>query len=185
MTNEIIQESEERMKKSIAALKVELAKLRTGRAHPSLLEHIKVKYYGSEAPLSQVASINVESARMLVVTPWEKNLVSDIEKAIMTSDLGLNPSTAGMVIRVPLPQLTEERRKSLGKIVRDEVEKARVAIRNIRRDANNQLKDLVKDKTLSEDDERRLQTQMQKLTDDYIAEADKMSSDKEKELMEV
>lgn len=180
-----LQESDSRMKKSLVSLKAELAKLRTGRAHPSLLEHIRVNYYGNEVPLNQVSNITIENARTLMVTPWEKNMVSEIEKAIMTSDLGLNPATSGTVIRIPLPALTEERRKSLSKVVREEAERARVAIRNIRRDANMHLKELVKNKEISEDDERRMQTQMQKLTDEHIAEVEKICDEKEKELMEV
>src|SRR3990167_3005635 len=155
MINDIIHEATVRMDKSITTLQAELAKLRTGRAHPSLLEHIKVSYYDVETPLHQVASITVENPRMLVITPWEKNMVAPIEKAIMTSDLGLNPTTAGLVIRVPLPSLTEERRKSLTRVVRDETEKARVAIRNIRREANNDIKELLKAKEIGEDEERK------------------------------
>ncbi len=183
--NTIIQDADTRMKKSLHALESELLKLRTGRAHPSFLEHIRVDYYGNETPLSQVASIAVESARMLTVTPWEKNMVGPIEKAIMTSGLGLNPSSAGMVIRVPMPALTEERRKGLAKLVRDEGETARVAIRNIRREANQSLKDLLKAKTISEDDERRAQTDVQKITDKFIEQVDAVISKKEHELMEI
>jgi ribosome recycling factor len=185
MMNTIIQDADTRMKKSLHALESELLKLRTGRAHPSFLEHIRVDYYGNETPLSQVASIAVESARMLTVTPWEKNMVGPIEKAIMTSGLGLNPSSAGMVIRVPMPALTEERRKGLAKLVRDEGETARVAIRNIRREANQSLKDLLKAKTISEDDERRAQTDVQKITDKFIEQVDAVISKKEHELMEI
>lgn len=183
--NTIIQDADTRMKKSLHALESELQKLRTGRAHPSFLEHIRVDYYGNETPLSQVASIAVESARMLTVTPWEKNMVGSIEKAIMTSGLGLNPSSAGMIIRVPMPALTEERRKALAKLVRDEGETARVAIRNIRREANQSLKDLLKAKTISEDDERRGQTDIQKITDKFIEQVDAVISKKEHELMEI
>lgn len=178
-------DAKNRMIKSIATLKNELAKLRTGRAHPGLLEHVKVDYYGNLTPLSQVATINVENARMLTVTPWEKNMVPVIEKAIQTSDLGLNPATAGQVIRVPLPPLTEERRKELARVVRDEAEKAKVAIRNVRREANQSLKDLLKEKSVSEDEERRAQNNIQKITDEHISEVDKMSSQKEKDLMSI
>lgn len=183
MLNNITRDAEQRMKKSIASLEGELSKLRTGRAHPSFLEHIRVDYYGTQTPLSQVASIAIENARMLTVTPWEKNMVGAIEKAIMTSDLGLNPNTAGMVIRVPLPALTEERRRSLVKVVRDEGEHARVAIRNIRREANQQLKDLLKAKEISEDDERRGQTEIQKITDSFTQQVDTAVASKEQELM--
>jgi ribosome recycling factor len=185
MINNITKDSETRMLKSIDALRAELAKLRAGRAHPSLLENIKVSYYGNDTPLQQVASITVENARSLVVTPWEKNMLAPIEKAIRTSDLGLNPSTAGTIIRVPLPALTEERRKELTKLVRDEVEKAKVSVRNIRRDANNELKNLLKDKKISEDEEHRAQTIIQKLTDKFIADIDKISEAKEADLMAV
>lgn len=185
MINNIIRDTKSRMEKSVEALKHELAKLRTGRAHPSLLEHIMVSYYGSMTPLSQVANIAIENARTLVVTPWEKNLVSDIEKAIMTANLGLNPATTGTVIRIPMPPLTEERRKILGKVVREEAEKARVSIRAIRRDANQEFKNLLKDKKMSEDEERRAQMNIQKTTDDYVAQIDAVSANKEKDLMEL
>lgn len=174
-----------RMAKSVEALKHELVKLRTGRAHTSLLDHIKVSYYGSEVPLSQVASIVVADPRTLTITPWEKNMVQPIEKAILTSDLGLNPNTAGTVIRVPLPALTEERRRDLAKVVRHEGENARVAIRNIRRDANHHYKDLLKNKKITEDEERRAQDDIQKTTDKFIADVDKLLQAKEAELMEV
>lgn len=185
MLNTIIKDADARMKKSLQALENELTKLRTGRAHPSFLEHIRVDYYGNETPLSQVASVAVESARMLTVTPWEKNMVGAIEKAIMTSGLGLNPSSAGMIIRVPMPALTEERRRSLAKLVRDEGETARVAIRNIRREANQHLKDELKAKTLTEDEERRGQTDIQKITDKYIEQVDAVIAKKEQDLMAV
>src|SRR3990167_10184327 len=185
MLNNIMKDAEQRMKKSIASLESELSKLRTGRAHPSLLEHIRVDYYGSETPLNQVASVAVENARMLTVTPWEKNMVGAIEKAIMTSDLGLNPSSAGVVIRVPLPPLTEERRRDLAKIVREEGERARVSVRNIRREANQDLKDLLKAKEVSEDDERRGQTDIQKITDKFIQQIDALVASKEQELMAI
>lgn len=185
MIDEIISEAKKRMAKSIVALEKELAKLRTGRAHPSLLEHIQVSYYGNPTPLNQVANVAVENARMLTVTPWEKNMIADIEKAIMTANLGLNPNTAGMVIRIPMPPLTEERRKSLAKLVREEAERARIAIRNIRRDGNADFKSLLKDKEISEDDDRRAQTLLQKETDAFIAKVDSVSDGKEKDLMEM
>lgn len=185
MTEEIIKDAEQRMNKSLAALKQELSKIRTGRAHPSLLEHVTVNYYGNEVPLNQAANISVLDARTLSVTPWDKGIVQDIEKAILNSDLGLNPMTAGDVMRVPLPPLTEERRKELTKVVRAEAEKGKVAVRNIRRDANTQLKALVKDKTASEDEERRAQDRVQKQTDSHIADIDKMLAEKEAELMEI
>jgi ribosome recycling factor len=173
------------MGKSVEALVHELAKVRTGRAHSSLLDHIRVDYYGSEVPLSQVANINTEDARTLTVTPWEKPMVAVIEKAIMTSDLGLNPMSAGTVIRVPMPPLTEERRKDLIRVVRHEAEGAKVAIRNIRRDANQELKELVKEKVISEDDERRGQEIIQNLTDQHIKKVDEVLAEKEKDLMEI
>ncbi len=167
------------------ALQHELARVRTGRAHASLLDHIMVDYYGSQVPINRVANVNVEDPRTLSVTPWEKNMVSVVEKAIMNSGLGLNPTTAGLVIRVPLPPLTEERRRDLVKVVRHEAENARVAVRNIRRDANNDLKELSKEKEISSDDERRGQEAIQKLTDSYIDEVDRVVAAKERELMEV
>ncbi len=185
MINEIRQDAEVRMVKSIEALKSELSKLRTGRAHTSLLDHITVDYYGSEMPLGQVATVKVEDARTLSVTPWEKTMVAPIEKAIMTSDLGLNPATAGTVIRVPLPALTEERRKDMIKLVRQEGEKARVAIRNIRRDAIHNLKTLLKEKEISEDEERRAQEAIQKLTDLHVEQVEKLLDIKEKDLMTI
>ncbi len=175
----------ERMGKTIDALKLELAKIRTGRAHPSLLDHVTVSYYGNDVPLSQTANITVEDARTLAVSPWERNMIQAIEKAIMTSDLGLNPMTTGTVIRVPLPALTEERRRDLVKVVRHEGENSRVAIRNIRRDANTDLKNALKDKLISEDDERRSQEQIQKLTDQYVKEVDTVLDAKEKDLMAI
>ena len=185
MINDIKNNATARMQKSLDSLKSELAKLRTGRAHPSLLEHITVEYYGNQVPLSQAANVTSSDARTLTVTPWDKNMVQPIEKAILTSDLGLNPATSGAVIRVPLPALTEERRRDMIKVVRAEAEHGRVAIRNVRRDANNELKTLLKDKKISEDDERRSQDEIQKLTDKYIADTDKLLEVKEKELMEV
>jgi ribosome recycling factor len=185
MIDDIKTDATTRMGKSVEALVHELAKVRTGRAHSSLLDHIRVDYYGSEVPLSQVANINTEDARTLTVTPWEKPMVAVIEKAIMTSDLGLNPMSAGTVIRVPMPPLTEERRKDLIRVVRHEAEGAKVAIRNIRRDANQELKELVKEKVISEDDERRGQEIIQNLTDQHIKKVDEVLAEKEKDLMEI
>lgn len=173
-----------RMGKSIEALKAELTKLRTGRAHTSLLDHVTVDYYGNDTPLSQVAAVTVADARMLTVTPWEKSMIPAVEKAIITSDLGLNPTTAGTVIRVPLPALTEERRKDMIKLVRQEGEHARVAIRNIRRDANGDFKALLKEKKITEDEEHQAEDAIQKLTDKYVAEVEKLLETKEKDLME-
>ena len=185
MIDEILKDAEVRMNKSIEALKGELAKIRTGRAHPSLLDHVTVEYYGSEVPISQVANVNVDDPRTLAVTPWEKDMVGKVEKAIMTSDLGLNPVTAGTVIRVPMPPLTEERRRDLVKVVRQELEAGKVAVRNIRRDANSDLKELEKAKEISEDEERRAQDQVQKLTDKAIKQMEEILAVKEKELMEI
>jgi len=185
MINEVKNTAEQRMKKSVEAMQTEMAKIRTGRAHPSLLESISVPYYGNETPLSQVANVTVTDSRTLTVTPWEKSMVSVVEKAILTSDLGLNPATSGNAIRVPLPPLTEERRKEMIKITRSEAEQARVAIRNVRRDANNQLKDLLKGKDITEDDEHRAQDDIQKLTDKYIKDVDAHLATKEADLMEV
>lgn len=185
MLQEIHSEAEARMQKSVAALQTELAKVRTGRAHPSLLEHVTVDYYGSQVPLNQAANINAEDARTLSVVPFDKSMVSAIEKAIMTSDLGLNPNTSGTTIRVPLPALTEERRAELVKVVQAEGEQAKVAVRNIRRDANSQLKDFLKDKTLTEDDVRRGETRIQALTDQQVAQIDELVATKEKELMAI
>jgi ribosome recycling factor len=185
MINEIKQDSEKRMKKTVESLQHEMTKIRTGRANASLLDHVMVDYYGNSTPLNQVATITNSDSRTLLVTPWEKNMVPAVEKAILTSDLGLNPATAGSAIRVPMPALTEERRKEMIKIVRAEAEQGRIAIRNARRDANTALKDLVKDKTISEDDERRASEMIQKLTDKYIAEVDVVLGEKEKDLMEI
>lgn len=185
MIDDIKNDAEVRMGKSIESLKGELTKLRTGRAHTSLLDHITVDYYGVETPLSQVATIAVAEARMLTVTPWEKNMVPAVEKAIISSDLGLNPATSGTVIRVPLPPLTEERRKDMIKVVRNEGENAKIAIRNIRRDANGDFKDLLKEKEITEDEERQAEDAIQKLTDKYVAEVDKVLEAKEKDLMEI
>lgn len=185
MIDDILKDAKIRMAKSVETLRHDLTKLRTGRAHTSLLDHIMVDYYGSEVPLRQVANVNVEDARTLIVTPWEKPMVAVIEKAIMKSDLGLNPNTAGTVMRIPLPSLTEERRKDMIKVVRQEAEGARVAVRNIRRDANNDFKELLKEKEISEDEDRRAQEQIQKLTDQAIADIEKVLQAKEAELMEV
>ena len=185
MIEEIIEDAELRMGKSVEALHTELAKIRTGRAHPSLLDHISVDYYGNETPLSQVSNISVEDARTLTITPWEKDMVSRIEKAILKSDLGLNPATAGTIIRIPMPQLTEERRRDLVRVVRHEAEGGKIAIRNIRRDANGDFKDLLKEKEISEDESRQAEEKIQKLTDAYIAKVDEALAAKEKELMEV
>lgn len=185
MINEIKLDSEKRMKKTIESLQVDMAKVRTGRASAGFLDHVQVDYYGTLTPLSQVASVTTSDSRTLMVTPWEKSMVAAVEKAILTSDLGLNPATTGSAIRVPMPALTEERRKELIKVVRSEGEQSKVSIRNIRRDANSQLKDLVKDKSISEDDERRAADVIQKLTDKYIAEVDAVLAVKEKDLMEI
>lgn len=185
MLNEIKKDASSRMAKSVASLRQELTKIRTGRAHTSLLDHITVEYYGSEVPLNQVSNVGVEDSRTLTVTPWEKDMVAKIEKAIMTSDLGLNPATAGTVIRVPLPPLTEERRKDMIRVVRNEAEGGRIAIRNIRRDAIHDVKELLKEKMIGEDDERRAEEEIQTITDKYIAEIDKTLAEKESELMEV
>jgi len=185
MLNEIRKDAESRMGKSVDALHKELTKIRTGRAHPSLLEHITLEYYGTEVPLNQAASINIEDARTLSVVPFDKSMVQKIEKAILTSDLGLNPASAGANIRVPLPSLNEERRAELAKVVHSEGEQAKVAIRNIRRDANNQLKEYLKEKELTEDDVRRGETQIQELTDKHVGKVDELVSKKEQELMEI
>jgi ribosome recycling factor len=185
MIDDIKKDAAARMAKSVEALGHELAKIRTGRAHPSLLDHVTVSYYGSEMPIRQVANVTAEDARTLAVTPWERGMVQAVEKAIMQSDLGLNPNTAGSVIRVPLPPLTEERRRDLIKVARHEAEQTRVAVRNIRRDANADLRDLVKEKAISEDDERRGQEAVQKLTDQYVKEADEVLAAKETDLMSI
>ncbi|MBY6205879.1 ribosome recycling factor [Halomonas denitrificans] len=185
MLADIKKDASSRMDKSLDALKSELAKIRTGRAHPSLLEHVHVEYYGSEVPIGQAANVTVEDSRTLAVTPFDKSMVQKIEKAIMTSDLGLNPATAGTVIRVPLPALTEERRADLTKIVHAEGEQAKVAIRNIRRDANQHMKEMLKSKDITEDDLRRGEADIQQLTDQHVARVDEMVAVKEKELMEI
>ena len=185
MTKEIISDADRRMNKSLEAFRHELAKIRTGRAHTSLLEHVTVNYYGSDVPLNQASNINVLDARTLGITAWDKKMVPDIEKAILNSDLGLNPVTTGELIRVPLPALTEERRKELIKVVRNEGEQAKIAVRNIRRDANHSLKELIKEKSIAEDEERKAEDKVQKLTDDHIAQIDKILEEKEKEMMEI
>lgn len=185
MIEDIKKDAGERMDKSIAALRQELTKLRTGRAHTSLLDHVMVDYYGTATPLNQVSNVNVEDSRTLTVSPWEKSMVQAIEKAILTSDLGLNPVTAGTIIRVPLPPLTEERRKDMIKVVRHEAEGGRIAIRNIRRDALSDLKDLQKEKMISEDDERRAHDEIQTITDKHIAIVDETLAQKESELLEI
>ena len=185
MINDIIKDSKVRMEKSVEALKGQLTKVRTGRAHPSLLDGIMVSYYGADTPLRQVGNVSIEDARTLAITVFDKSLTAAVEKAIMASDLGLNPMSAGTIIRVPLPPLTEERRKSLVKLVRNEAEGGRVAVRNIRRDANAELKALQKDKAISEDDERRATEEIQKITDAFVKKIDEVLAEKEKELMEV
>jgi ribosome recycling factor len=183
--DEIKKDASSRMAKSVASLQQELTKIRTGRAHTSLLDHVTVEYYGSVVPLSQVSNVGIEDSRTLIVTPWEKDMVQPIEKAIMTSDLGLNPSTAGTVIRVPLPALTEERRKDMIRVVRSEAEGGRIAIRNIRRDALHDIKELMKEKMIGEDDERRAEGEIQNITDKHVADVDRVLADKESELMEI
>ncbi len=185
MINEIKNDAEKRMKKTIESLKHEMTKIRTGRASVGLLDHVQVDYYGNLTPLNQVANVSSSDARTLLVTPWEKSMMAAIEKAILTSDLGLNPAASGNAIRVPMPPLTEERRKELIKVVRGEAEQGRISIRNVRRDANSDLKELVKDKAISEDEERRSNDIVQKLTDKYVAEIDEVLELKEKDLMEI
>lgn len=185
MLDEIKRDAATRMEKSVAVMRQEFAKLRAGRAHTSLLDHITVEYYGVETPLNQLANVYVEDARTLAVTPYDKSAVQAIEKAIMNSDLGLNPASAGQVIRVPLPPLTEERRRDFVKHVRAEAESGRVAVRNVRRDAMSDIKELVKAKEVSEDEARRAEEEVQGLTDKYIAEIDQLLEAKEKDLMEV
>jgi len=182
---DIKSEAKERMEKSLDALAHNFNKIRTGRAHPSLLDGLKVEYYGSQTPLSQVANVNVEDARTLSLTVWDKSMIQDVERAIMKSDLGLNPATSGEVIRIPMPMLTEETRKGFIRQARNEAESARVSVRNARRDANSMLKELVKDKEISEDDERRAQDNVQKLTDDFVARVEKLLGEKETDLMEI
>ncbi|WP_028311272.1 ribosome recycling factor [Derxia gummosa] len=184
-TADIKKTTEQKMAKSIESLKTEFSKVRTGRAHTGLLDHIHVDYYGTPTPLSGVANVTLIDSRTIGVQPWEKKMVAVVEKAIRESDLGLNPATMGDLIRVPMPALTEERRKDLIKVIRGEAEGSKVAIRNLRRDANEQFKKLVKDKTISEDEERRGQDDIQKLTDRFVAEVDKTLGEKEKEIMTV
>lgn len=185
MLAEINKDAESRMGKSIESLKLELAKIRTGRAHPSILDHVTVSYYGSDMPINQVANISIEDSRTLAVNPWEKPMVKVVEKAIMSSNLGLNPITAGSVIRVPMPPLTEERRRDLIKVVKNEGEGCKVAIRNIRRDANSDIKSLLKEKEIGEDEARGAEDQIQKATDKYVEEVDALLQKKETELMEI
>ena len=185
MIEEIKNDAKERMQKSIDALAHELSKIRTGRANARLLDHVMVEYYGNEVPINQTATVAVEDARTIAITPWENSLVPALEKAILSSDLGLNPTTAGSVIRVVMPPLTEERRKDLVKVVKQEAEKGRVAIRNIRRDANADFKELLKEKEISEDEEHQAQEDIQKLTDQFIKEIETILDQKEKDLMEV
>ena len=185
MIPELKQTTEAKMQKSLEALRLDLAKIRTGRAHTGLLDHVQVDYYGSLIPINQVANITLLDARTIGVQPWEKTMVGKVDKAIRDSDLGLNPATQGDLIRVPMPSLTEERRRDLIKVVKHEGEGAKIAIRNLRRDANNHLKDALKSKDIAEDDERRTQDDVQKLTDRYVIEVDRLLAEKEKELMAV
>ncbi len=185
MIQDIKQDARERMGKSVEALKGEFSKLRTGRAHTSLLDHVTVSYYGSDVPLNQVANVGVADARMLTVQPWEKKMIPEVEKAILNSDLGLNPNTSGDIIRVPLPPLTEERRKEMIRVVRGEAEQARVAIRNVRRDAIQHLKALIKDEHLAKDAEKRAEDDIQKLTDRFVADVDAVLKEKEEDLLEI
>jgi len=185
MIPELKKNTEQKMQKSLESLKTDLGKVRTGRAHIGILDHVQVEYYGSMVPLSQVANVTLMDARTLGVQPWEKPMVAKVEKAIRDADLGLNPATMGELIRVPMPPLTEERRKELIKVVKGEGENTKVAVRNLRRDANNSLKEALKKREVSEDDERRAQDEIQKLTDRYVAEVDKMLVEKEKDLMAI
>lgn len=185
MINEIKKDAQERMQKSIDSLHHNFNKIRTGRAHPSILDAVQVDYYGSMTPINQVAQVNIEDARTLTVVPWEQAMVPKVEKAIITSELGLNPSTAGNVIRIPMPMLTEETRKGYIKQARQEAESARVAVRNVRRDANNDLKALLKEKEISEDEQRQAEDEVQKITDRFVAEIDKVLASKEEDLMRV
>ncbi|MBR0565231.1 ribosome recycling factor [Azoarcus sp. L1K30] len=185
MIPELKKTTEQKMNKSVEALKLDLAKVRTGRAHTGLLDHVMVEYYGSMVPINQVANVTLIDARTIGVQAWEKPMLAKVEKAIRDSDLGLNPANMGEMIRVPMPALTEERRRDLTKVVRNEGESAKIAVRNLRRDANQQLKDAVKDKVISEDDERRAEDDIQKLTDRHVAEIDKLLAQKEQELMQI
>lgn len=183
--HKVIKDADTRMRKTIESYKTEIAKLRTGRANPAILDHVRIDYYGSEMPINQVANINVGDARTLTIVPWEKSMVPVIEKAILNSDLGLNPATSGDTIRVPMPALNEERRKELIKVVRTEAETARVSVRNARRDANAELKELLKKKEITEDEERRLSDEVQKITDKFVAEVDQLTTTKESDLMAI
>lgn len=185
MTEDILSDAETRMGKSVDALRAELSKIRTGRAHPSLLDQIMVDYYGTDTPINQVANVTVEDSRTLAVAPWEKQMVAVVEKAIMNSGLGLNPATTGNLIRIPMPALTEERRRELVKVVKGEGENAKVAIRNIRRDANGDFKELLKEKEISEDESHQAEDNVQKHTDKFVASVDEVIAVKEKELMEI
>ncbi|MDR2212094.1 MAG: ribosome recycling factor [Pseudomonadales bacterium] len=185
MINDILKDAEERMKKSLVSLDAAFNKIRTGRAHPGILDSVRVPYYGSDMPIQQVANVVVEDARTLMIAPWEKKMLAEIERAIMKSDLGLNPSNNGEVIRVPMPMLTEQTRRDYTKQAKAEAEHARVAVRNIRRDANTMVKDLLKEKSISEDDERRAEQNIQKMTDNHIAQIDKKYADKEADLLAV
>ncbi|MDR2032166.1 MAG: ribosome recycling factor [Azoarcus sp.] len=185
MIAELKKTVEHKMQKSVETLKTDLIKIRTGRAHTGLLDHIQVEYYGNMVPIGQVANVTLIDARTIGVQPWEKPMVAKVEKAIRDSDIGVNPANTGEIIRVPMPLLTEERRRELARIVKHEGEGAKVAVRNLRRDANQHLKDAVKDKTISEDEERRAEEEIQKLTDRYVAEIDKLLAQKEQELMQV
>lgn len=185
MLEDIKKDAQERMHKCVLVFQGDLKKLRTGRAHPSLVEHLKVDYYGSEVPLQQVASVSVEDARTLVISPWEKSVVQAIEKAILKSDLGLTPMTAGTVIRIPLPPLTEERRRDITKVVRADAENARISVRNVRRDVLADVKEMLKEKMISQDDERKAHDEIQKLTDRHVAEIDQLLAGKEKEILQV
>jgi ribosome recycling factor len=185
MLDDIKKDARERMTKCVQTFQSDMKKLRTGRAHPSLIEHLKVDYYGNDTPLNQVANIAVEDGRTLVVSPWEKTMVQPIEKAIHKSDLGLNPMTAGTVIRIPMPALTEERRRDITKVLRQDAEGARVAVRNVRRDVMGDIKDLLKEKLISQDDEKRAEVEIQKLTDKHIADIEQALQAKEKEVMQV
>lgn len=183
MINDVRKDAEQRMTKAVAALSQSLRKLRTGRAHPSLLEHIRVDYYGTDVPIQQCANVTLEDSRTLSVAPWEPKMVSAIEKAIMSSDLGLTPVTAGIVIRVPLPPLTEERRRSLAKLINQEAEQGRVAVRTVRREVLTDLKEMLKDKMITEDEERRAHQMIQELTDRFSAQVDQVAEEKNKEIM--
>jgi ribosome recycling factor len=185
MLDDIKKDARERMTKCVQTFQADMKKLRTGRAHPSLIEHLKVDYYGNDTPLNQVANIAVEDGRTLVVSPWEKTMVQAIEKAIHKSDLGLNPMTAGTVIRIPMPALTEERRRDITKVLRQDAEGARVAVRNVRRDVMTDIKDLLKEKLISQDDEKRAEVEIQKLTDKHIADIEQLLTAKEKEVMQI